>query len=445
MAYIVGKSAFNPFSFQELLVPLQIYSQEYKETEDLLDKTSDLRFTDALTPGSQAATMYQTAENNLRGLSDELATQGLSSGLRSRLKSAARDYKQTMGQLTTAQTKFNDEINRRLKLGEDYVYQDSNLTLDNFLEGKTVSPNQINLKQLTSTLGTELGAIANNVMGAPEWSKIKESSNQYYQIAQEYGYDNADIMYVMSGSFEYDPSLSDSQKEDIRNRVKPLQEAIKNKKQAIGYSKYTNINDRDRIDAAINEALYGALGSTKYSYQSNTYGSATYQHQVASERAKVNQLRINNPWLDIDDYGNVLGIKEGWKQDTTTGVWKDPEGNIMSKSIIKGTQSNGTEYTYKITKPIRITIKPGSRKHGQTSVIEDAINIKGKLKSYDELNSHQKEQVDISLNGTHPNSNMYLDDGGDVIIVPKEEKRKIDGNNINKDNIDKDNFEPNIL
>ena len=35
---------------------------------------------------------------------------------------------------------------------------------------------------------------------------------------------------------------------------------------------------------------------------------------------------------------------------------------------------------------------------------------------------------------------MYLDDGGDVIIVPKEEKRKIDGDNINKDN-----FEPNIL
>ena len=234
MAYIVGKSAFNPFSFQELLVPLQMYSQEYKETEDLLDKTLEERFTDALTPGSQAATMYQTAENNLRGLSDELATQGLSSGLRSRLKSAARDYKQTMNKLTTAQTKFNDEINRRLKLGEDYVYQDSNLTLDNFLEGKTVSPNQINLKQLTSTLGTELGAIANNVMGAPEWSKIKESSNQYYQIAQKYGYDNADIMYVMSDSFEYDPSLNYSQKEGIRNRVRPLQEAIKNKKRAIG-------------------------------------------------------------------------------------------------------------------------------------------------------------------------------------------------------------------
>ena len=251
MAYIVGKSAFNPFSFQELLVPLQMYSQEYKETEDLLDKTLEERFTDALTPGSQAATMYQTAENNLRGLSDELATQGLSSGLRSRLKSAARDYKQTMNKLTTAQTKFNDEINRRLKLGEDYVYQDSNLTLDNFLEGKTVSPNQINLKQLTSTLGTELGAIANNVMGAPEWSKIKESSNQYYQIAQEYGYDNADIMYVMSGSFEYDPSLSDSQKEDIRNIV--CQIRSKESKYMGSTSENTSIHSisRDNLNFAV--------------------------------------------------------------------------------------------------------------------------------------------------------------------------------------------------
>ena len=78
MAYIVGKSAFNPFSFQELLVPLQIYSQEYKEQEAAYDAltqgTAGLESLQYSDPESEEYQAYKSYMDDLNAVVDKLST-----------------------------------------------------------------------------------------------------------------------------------------------------------------------------------------------------------------------------------------------------------------------------------------------------------------------------------------------------------------------------------
>ena len=420
MAYIVGKSAFNPFSFQELLVPLQMYSQEYKETEDLLDKTLEERFTDALTPGSQAAKMYQTAENNLRGLSDELATQGLSSGLRSRLKSIARDYKQTMSQLTTAQAKLNEEVNRRLKLGEDYVYQDNDLTLDAFLGGKTVTPKQVSLSGTTKSIATEVGALAQSLMRDPIWNKVRGTQG-YYQVAQAYGLDNADIAYVtqrdpITGKYlwEIDKDLTDTDKK----KFKQFTDIAKSKRDAIEYNKYDTTN-RAKIDEAINAGMYAALGQTKYSYERDL------SYETPSQAQDRKQSKALFEWQYKTD--NNTGKIEGYNPDylksilAQKGYTVDSNGNII-KASSSAKSGSGSERVGRIAEPVMITIKddPNHKKHGQTTVKTTSDIKNATLTTFGDLTLEQKKQVNKVIGDDSPTNYTFYLDGKDVIINPKK-------------------------
>lgn len=420
MAYIVGKSAFNPFSFQELLVPLQMYSQEYKETENLLDKTSDLRFTDALTPGSQAATMYQTAETNLKSLSDELATQGLSSGLRSRLKSAARDYKQTMGQLTTAQAKLNEEVNRRLKLGEDYVYQDNDLTLDAFLVGKTVTPKQVSLSGTTKSIATEAGALAQSLMRDPVWNKVRETPG-YYQVAQAYGLDNADIAYVTqrdtNGKYlwEIDKNLSKADKE----KFKRFTDIAESKRKAIEYNKY-DTTSQAKIDDAIDAGMYAVLGQTKYSFERDL-GFETPSQRQAREQSDA----LFNWQYDVDEN---TGVIRGYNPDylasilAQKGYKMNPDGSISKASSSGSSSGDSSERVGRIAEPIKITIKDDSthRKHGRTEIMEKSDIKEATLTTFGDLTLEQKKQVNKVIGDDSPTNYTFYLDGKDVIINPKK-------------------------
>lgn len=94
--YFVMDSTFRPYTFDELMKPYQMYAQEYDKQEALLNEARDKEFAaenlDAVAD-EEAYKLYNTATNNLRAVSDELATRGLTTGLRSRLQSTAKDYK----------------------------------------------------------------------------------------------------------------------------------------------------------------------------------------------------------------------------------------------------------------------------------------------------------------------------------------------------------------
>ena len=108
--YFVINNKFRPYSFDELIKPYQMYGEEYKAQEAALDAAREKEFSpDYLDKDldKPAYDMYTKATNELKAASDELATRGLSSNLRGRIKTTARDYQSTMKSLTDAQAKLD--------------------------------------------------------------------------------------------------------------------------------------------------------------------------------------------------------------------------------------------------------------------------------------------------------------------------------------------------
>lgn len=174
--YFVINNKFRPYSFDELIKPYQIYGQAYKEQEAMLDAAREKEFSpDYLdqTQDAAAYNMYTSASQQLQAASDELATKGLSAGLRGRIRTSARDYKRTMDALNEAQNRLYAERDRRAKLGPDYVYQQDNLRIGDFLNG--ASPNQRgeSLSGITKDIATEFAKRASTIT-KDTWQKAMD-------------------------------------------------------------------------------------------------------------------------------------------------------------------------------------------------------------------------------------------------------------------------------
>lgn len=337
MAYVVVNSKYNPFTFDELIKPYTMYEDAYEKQEAVLDAAREKEFTDYLDQqlDPEAYNMYNTASTGLKAVSDELATKGLSPELRGRIKSVARDYKSTMDTLNTAQTKLNAEMERRLKNGSDYVYQQNDLRIGDFLGGRTPNQKGESLTDITKDISTEFAHRAAQIT-EDTWSKAMDSNGKvvggYYDLATTTGLSAAQLDTILSDSSTWesimkDPRISDSQK----NQLRSFRNVIETKKRAIDYDKYDG-DSRNKIDEAIAVGAHAGLGTTKHDYQVdrgyNPLGWAQFNYQrgkwLAEFKAEYPQYQINEKTgtLVTDENGSPK-LNEGWSYDGKGNLLKD--------------------------------------------------------------------------------------------------------------------------
>lgn len=369
MAYVVVNSKYNPFTFDELIKPYTMYEDAYEKQEAVLDAAREKEFTDYLDQqlDPEAYNMYNTASTGLKAVSDELATKGLSPELRGRIRSVARDYKSTMDTLNTAQTKLNAEMERRLKNGSDYVYQQNDLRIGDFLGGRTPNQKGESLTDITKDISTEFAHRAAQIT-EDTWSKAMDSNGKvvggYYDLATTTGLSAAQLDTILSDSSTWesimrDPRISDSQK----NQLRSFRNVIETKKRAIDYDKYDG-DSRNKIDEAIAVGAHAGLGTTKHDYQVdrgyNPLGWAQFNYQrdkwLAEFKAKYPQYQVNEKTgaLVTDENGSPK-LNKGWSYDDKGNLLKD--GKMIqptSKSSTRQTnpQQGKTPFfgTYLVTK-----------------------------------------------------------------------------------------------
>lgn len=197
--YFVIDNTFRPYSFDELVKPYQIYGEAYKQQEALLDAARDKEFSADMLDAEQdkiAYDMYNVATNKLKAASDELATKGLSSKLRGDIRTTARDYKRTMDALTTAQTRLMAEQERRAKLGTGYVYQQDDLRIGDFLNGKTPNQRSAKLSDISTDIAFEFQNRAKSI-SSDTWNRVLNQNgkviNGYYDVTTETGLKEAQL------------------------------------------------------------------------------------------------------------------------------------------------------------------------------------------------------------------------------------------------------------
>ena len=192
--YVID-SSFKPFSLQEMMTPMLMYKDVYEKTEeaynDLSDKSDKFRYlADTLPEGSQARQIYEGYANELQKQANDLATNGLSMSNRRALTNLKRRYQGEIGRLDSAEQALQEEKKLRRQMNakdSSILYADDNLSIDNFLDGKT--PNLYNIS------GTELytrGAAAGKAATSRVYSAGDEGSTlggYYKKWVEKYGYD----------------------------------------------------------------------------------------------------------------------------------------------------------------------------------------------------------------------------------------------------------------
>ena len=311
--YFVLDSKFTPYTFEELIKPYQLYNEAYKEQEAALDAAAENEFASAnIGEGDTLArSLYDAATGKLSSLSEELATKGLTAGIRAKVKSTARDYKNTMNNLKTAQTNLNAERERRLKAGNNYVYQQENLGLDDFLDGRTPNQKSVNLDSVTKEISTKFAARAKSISG-DTWSKVLDQNGNtikgYYDVTTRDGLSAAQldaVVYDFDNSVLNNDKLSDTEKIMLAGFRREINTTMSD----LEYDKYGE-NARRSIDKAVILGAQAALGTTKHEYKNDkVFDQAPHWASVNLQREKwrANPNNPENPNYGKGKNGNKTG------------------------------------------------------------------------------------------------------------------------------------------
>ena len=386
--YFVINNKFKPYSFDELIKPYQIYGQAYKEQEAMLDDAMANEFSpdnlDAI-QDKAAYDMYNAADQGLKAVSDELATRGLSPQLRNRLRNTAKEYKRTMTSLNNAQEQLNAERDRRAKLGPDYVYQQGDLRIGDFLGGKRPNDESASLSGITKDIAAEFGARAKGIT-SDTWDKVFASNGKviggYFDVRTDEGLTAAQLDTILDGvvtgdgstwaSVMNNPTITNEQKKQLQG----FRNSIISKKESLGFGNY-DLGAQRKINEAIVLGAHGGLGSTTHKYQRdeayNPLGWSNYDLNLRKYNDAI--AEAESPYTHEDEKNpspaNRTGLKPGYTiKNGKLQYGSDSSGSSSSSS--GGSGGGGTKNQRKPARGVTIYDEDGTVSKDYSGINKDS-------------------------------------------------------------------------
>lgn len=277
----VSGAKFRPFSYQEMLQPLQAYTQEYNTIQegmgelgtkaDVFDKMANEQ-TDP-----QAYAMYKQYSNDLAKQAESLAKQGLTPASRQGLIDMKRRYSSEIIPIEQAYKRRQELVDeqRKLQAQDSTLLFDrpaSTLSLDELISNPALSPQSYSGALLSKQVGTAAQNLAKEVRENPrKWRTIL--GNQYYETIMQKGFRPEEIMQAVQNNSEASPILQGIVED------------------AVGSSGIKNWNDENILNRAYDYArqgLWNAVGETQYQTLSNkAYDYAMQERLAAIKKGKT--------------------------------------------------------------------------------------------------------------------------------------------------------------
>lgn len=331
-SYVVD-STFDPFSFGELVQPLEVYKEAYKEAEDkyidLADKSNAFKYlSETLPEGSKARAIYEGYAGELDKQAKDLSKNGLNMGNRRALTNLKSRYQGEIGRLMKADKALEEEkaLRRQVNLKDSsMLYANDNLDIDQFLDGNT--PN------LYSISGTELytrGAAAGKAVSSRVYQAGDAGSTlggYYRKWVERYGY-GKESMDAFRANASAIPELQQAA------------EAIAVERGV--YDNLTGINRERARQSILNGIIDGAVYQEKVNPVRDA-GVMSASERDASARGWAAQRIAQEKWerekeeddirrkllYKTDDEGNIIGLNDNYVKDNYT---VDPLSGKMKKS-----------------------------------------------------------------------------------------------------------------
>lgn len=398
-------AVYNPYSFDELVKPLAMYASEYRRQEDLMNKAYEEGVVEGtLAEGTKAYQIWEGINNNLKEVADELATNGMNPQLNKRINSVARDYRMKSKTLTQANTAYQQERQRRLNAMDSHVFQNnSSLSIDDFLDGKTPESKSVNLQNLTKEVGTEAAQLASALYSSPDWNNIKTRlGGQVYSIVTPNGAPVDLIEVSMYDDDAYNFVMANSTDEKFRENLSKFRDIYSNAMNRIDYTKYDS-QDQLRLDEAIRLGMRAGMEQPKTETVSNK------NFRTAQERLKDarDNAAWNFQWLtEKDENGNLQIVGEnpvytdykmaqkGYypKMDNGQRVTDPTTGQTVYEKVgTSSSSSGGKQEKQEEIMPKRVKITWNRHNEFEDSTVDNGNDITGKSITYEQLEDAIKD------------------------------------------------------
>lgn len=274
---VVG-SRFKARSFDDLIKPLAMYTQEYNALEqginELDTKASVWENMANEQTDPYAYKMYKRYSDDLRNAADQLAQSGLSPSSRQNMLKLKARYSQEITPIEQAYAARQKQAEQQ----QQALLQDPTLllsrraattSLDDYINNPQLAYEAYSGKLLTAQAATAAQALAKQMRDNPrKWRNILHGA--YYETLMQKGFTSQDVL------------------EAIQRSPQAKQELLKIMDDVVGSSKIATWKDPEALRRAYEYAgqgLWSGVGETQYQMVQNP------DHLNALQRAQLSQIR----------------------------------------------------------------------------------------------------------------------------------------------------------
>ena len=275
--YIVINSKFKPFSYAEMLQPVQMATLAHQEVEnEYADLATKANVWDGMAneqTDHYAYKMYKTYSNDLEEQAGQLAREGLTPASRQNMLRMKQRYSSDIVPIEQAYKRRQELIDEQRKLlaQDNTLMFDRNasmLSLDDLIKNPQLTYQSYSGATLAKQVGTAAQNLAKEMRENPrKWRNIL--GNQYFETIMQHGYRPEEIVQVLQN----DPNASSVLKGIVED--------------AVGSSNIASWGDESTLNRAYEYArqgLWNAVGETQYQIQSNKAYDYAMQDQLARNK-----------------------------------------------------------------------------------------------------------------------------------------------------------------
>lgn len=279
MASLVIGSKFRPFSYSEMLAPIEAATTEHRAIEEGLGEMSakagmwDKLANQQSDPVAYA--QYKTYADDLTKQADLLARQGLTPESRRGLLDMKRRYSNEITPIEVAATK-REELT---KAQREAIQKDPSLmfnidygtaSLDDLINNPNATYNTISGSELSKRASMMASNLAKTIQENPQYQSIL--GGQYFQQMQQLGYTPQQVMQTIMNN------------PNAPSELKQVADTVWQEAGLDTWDQATQTRARDYINAG----LYDAIGTQKF----DTQGNRAFMSPAESARLEMDRERF---------------------------------------------------------------------------------------------------------------------------------------------------------
>lgn len=450
--WITNNAKFRPFSYDEMIKPVEKMYTEHKGVEEgLAELQTKAGIWEGLAneqtdPVTYA--QYKRYADELRMAADDLAMNGLNARSRQNLYNMKARYASEITpieqaytrrrELADEQRKLNVQNNGALRFDNDF----STMSLDSLVTNPELSYQALNGEAIAQRTSNMISSLAKSITSEPQYTSILKG--QYWQVMQKAGYTPSQIVAMAQNDPSAPPEL------------KVLRSTIHNS------LRNNPAYDENWVDQWINQGAYSGIGGTNYS----TMGDQSYLNAAQRQSMAINAQKMAWEKEDREKASQPIELDDGTMldpRDATGGKIPYKVENGKRKYIAgtttgsksKSGSSSGSNNLSILDKPVEIVVQ-GTYTKGKGSSIGpygaaraeayewmpssagEEAKKKGKPRTYGELSSAEKMAVQSTIGVSNEYDlnyyiSSYTDGTRHIIVEPRKLQKETNYGDLNVD------------